>query len=133
MKRTIILTTYSLWSLLGGYRNIGANNYIEQINKEKAESELRDFTNRNSNSILLNDDYYKKRVKELQQNIDTFDKPSLFVDRSTDFVIGTILYAAPFTGIYCVPAELYRLEVNIRQLEQEKKSKRYNLNWFNTL
>lgn len=39
---------------------------------------------------------------------------------------GSIFYVNPFTLWIMIPKEIYRLEVNLRNLEDEKKSRYYN-------
>lgn len=41
-------------------------------------------------------------------------------------LIGSILYMAPFTIIFMIPKEIYRLEVDLRNLQNEKDNDWYN-------
>ena len=41
-------------------------------------------------------------------------------------IAGSIVYIVPTTGVFMVWKELYRLEVNLRGLEEEKNSDFYN-------
>lgn len=51
---------------------------------------------------------------------------SLYVDKFVLGVRGVIFYLNPFFIPYITYKEMYRLEVNLRGLEDEKKTKFYN-------
>lgn len=40
---------------------------------------------------------------------------------------GILFYVCPLTHLVMIPKEIYRLEVNIRNLEDEKKTEYYNV------
>lgn len=61
-------------------------------------------------------DYNKKITK------DTY----LFSSKFSWGLLGFVLYINPFSAITFIPKEIYRLEVNIRGIEHEKKSDYYN-------
>lgn len=64
-------------------------------------------------------DYRKK-------NIYKYEKKYIYTDSISNGLLGTILYANPPLFPYFIYKELYRLEINIRNLEDEKKSTYYN-------
>ena len=50
----------------------------------------------------------------------------LYMSSTIHGICGAFLYATPFLFPYFMYKELYRLEINIRDLEKEKKSTFYN-------
>ena len=54
------------------------------------------------------------------------DKKVMFVDKFGYGLIGIILYANPLLIPISIYKESYKLEVDIRNLEDEKKGDRYN-------
>jgi hypothetical protein len=54
------------------------------------------------------------------------DKPNMYIDSISHGFLGTIFYANPILFPIFIYKEIYRLEVNIRKLEEEKKTSKYN-------
>lgn len=63
------------------------------------------------------------------------DKNNMKYDRKRQFfysecfmegLCGSVIYAFPPTFLFSLPKEVYRLEVNLRNLEEEKKTDYYN-------
>lgn len=57
---------------------------------------------------------------------DKIKEPYIYSDSIIDGLIGIFVYGNPILLPLFIHKELYRLEVNIRNLENEKKSKFYN-------
>lgn len=53
-------------------------------------------------------------------------EPYLYTNSFIYGAYGTIMYAAPLFLPFTIYKEIYRLEVNIRKLEDEKKDRYYN-------
>ena len=65
--------------------------------------------------------YYKYTHNKYEK-----DKPYVYSYSIIDGLLGIIIYANPILLPISIHKELYRLEVNIRNLESEKNSKFYN-------
>ena len=65
--------------------------------------------------------YYKYNKYKYDEN-----KTYLYSDATVDGFFGIILYANPVLLPITIHKEIYRLEINLRKLENEKKSKYYN-------
>ena len=83
------------WSLLGFYR--GQNSY--------------DYN------------YSKNTKNSIKYNIE--QKSYLYSKRITNGFFGSVVYANPFLLVITIPKEIFRLEVNIRNLENEKNRDYY--------
>lgn len=55
------------------------------------------------------------------------EKEPLILDKTCWGIRGVIYYICPLFMFHALYKELYRLEVNVRGLEKEKKSKYYNV------
>ena len=61
-----------------------------------------------------------------KRGINTYDNdndsviPHMYTDRIISGLYGTCLYINPITFLFVIQKELYRLEVNIRNIESEK-------------
>jgi hypothetical protein len=65
----------------------------------------------------------RKGVKEKK----CYEKPQIFYYNYFCYgFLGSLLYVNPFTLPWMIPKELYRLEVDLRKLEDEKKTSYYN-------
>jgi hypothetical protein len=53
-------------------------------------------------------------------------KPYVYLNSIVDGIFGIFIYGNPMFLPFTIYKELYRLEVNIRYLENEKKSRYYN-------
>ena len=70
-------------------------------------------------------EYNYKNEKYNEKNKEN-PKPYFYTSKIPYGVMGTFFYINPFLGPIILYKELYRLEVNIRGLESEKKSDYYN-------
>jgi hypothetical protein len=88
------------WALLGVYR--GVNKY--------------------------NSDY--KKDIDRYEKMQTYKKPRYFyTENVANGIIGVILYCNPILFPIIIGKEIYRLEVNIRGLNEEKEKDDYNNLW----
>jgi len=96
-----ILFIITSWSGLGFYR--GTKNYGHDYKKKCIEYEE-----------SKNTKYY------------TMQKPQYLYSSCVWFgLFGFLLYVNPLTAFVVIPKELYRLEVNIRGLHEEKEKDKY--------
>jgi hypothetical protein len=66
---------------------------------------------------------YEKSVQEKNSN----KKPEFFYHQYfISGIFGMMLYGNPISLLIMLPKELYRLEVNLRNMEDEKKTSNYN-------
>ena len=69
-------------------------------------------------------DYKYEQNKKYQLNK---NDPYLYSGKFTGGFIGCIFYLNPLLSLFItIPKEIYRLEVNLRGLENEKTTDRYN-------
>jgi hypothetical protein len=92
------------WAALGFYRGVKMYNY-NYGGKKHLEYEYI----KNTNKPYL----YSKTIENGGK-------------RFLSGLMGTVFYLNPFFWFIYIPKEIYRLEVNIRGLEDEKKSTYYN-------
>ena len=65
---------------------------------------------------------YNRKITSDPNKLNTY----LYTNKIADGLMGVIIYINPIFIFITLPKELYRLEVNIRGLENEKKGYRYN-------
>jgi len=65
---------------------------------------------------------HNKLVKKYPNQKDSY----LYTRAVLDGAFGAVFYVFPVTNLFMLPKEIYRLEVNLRNLEDEKKSNYYN-------
>ena len=117
-KRNTFVAVASGWGMLGFYR--GTQNYyynykckIEEYNKYMIQyNEAINYNEKNKTS------YYAISKPK--------NKPNKFYITQLFFGIGSsFIYLNPCTFFICVIKELYRLEINIFNLEDEKNKSEY--------
>lgn len=92
-------------SIIGFYR--GARNYEFNYNEKMNK--------------------YEKMCQTTSYSYDIIEKPKFFYYEYFSFgMCGMIMYVNPFCLLKIIPREIYRLEVNLRNLEDEKKTRYYN-------
>ena len=73
---------------------------------------------------------FKRGLNSYDYNYDKFKsihkEPYLYISKGQQGLIGIFLYINPFFLPINIYKEIYRLEVNIRCLEEEKKTDYYN-------
>ncbi len=94
----------ALWGGLGYYR--GVHSYNHHYSKK-----LTSWENNNNNNIKYN--LFEKRPEQF------------YISKMGLGIAGTCLYVTPFTGIFMATKELWRLEVNLRGLKEEKDTDSY--------
>jgi hypothetical protein len=74
---------------------------------------------------------FKRGLNSYDYNYDKFKSikkdPYLYISKGQQGLIGIFLYINPLFLPINIYKEIYRLEVNIRGLEEEKKSEYYNI------
>lgn len=65
--------------------------------------------------------YYKYTCNNYEKK-----NPFIYSNSIIDGILGLFLYANPILLPITIHKEIYRLEINIRNLENEKKSRYYN-------
>ena len=97
----VLLVTYGGWCGLGFWRGINSYKHYDNFNY-KIEHKIE----------------YKKIENEKKNNL-------IYTNIFLHGAAGTIFYAFPFSFPFFLYKEIYRLEVNTRNLENEKKSRFY--------
>lgn len=59
-------------------------------------------------------------------------RPVLYTDLFSSFIVGTMCYGLPGLNLWSLPNEMYRLEVNLRNMKEEKNTNRYNRTFFDS-
>ena len=95
IKEIIIFSSSISWSLLGYKR--GINDY--------------EYRFKNWSNIIKNDTKIFKNTK--------------YLEKISIGMIGIMVYACPLFIFYTLPKEIYRLNVNIKNLENEKNTHYY--------
>ena len=73
----------------------------------------------------FNHKYELDKYKEKSYN--SIEKPNFFYYKCFCCgIMGSFVYINPFILLVMIPKELYRLEVNLRNMEDEKKTTYYN-------
>lgn len=98
----MIIKKYQLYTAIIGYTTWCGLGFIRGTNSYKYSND------KNSN------DKYKKK------------EPYLYLDSIVYGLFGIIIYGNPVFYPLLIHKEIYRLEINVRNLEDEKKSKYYN-------
>lgn len=112
-----------LWSGLGFYRGLQHYDYTHK----------QDIQEYNEKMVRYNRDM-KKHSIDIQKYPDIhFDPPKqplqpykYYTDNVLNGIWGSLLYLSPYPGIFFAGKEIYILEINLRNLEDEKKTKYYN-------
>jgi len=102
-RKLSFIIPYTSFGVLGFYRGINENKYDYKKSLDVYENDCKKYPN------------------------DKFNKPEIFyINRFLTGTYGLFMYINPFFVPIFIYKELYRLEVNIRGLDEEKKTKKYN-------
>ena len=105
----------SAWSALGFYRGVKEYNYEDKIDMDSYNSKL--------NQYNIDKEKYHNTTYTATIPI----KPTYFYITSILYgVYGFGAYIFPFTLPACFMKEIYRIEINLRNINDEKKTKFYN-------
>lgn len=112
-----------LWSGVGFYRGLKDYDYTHK----------QDIKEYNEQMVRHNRDMKKYSV-DVQKYPDIHFNPpkqplkpyKYYTDTLVYGIWGALLYLAPYPGIFFAAKEIYILEINLRNLEDEKKTKYYN-------
>ena len=69
---------------------------------------------------------FKRGIDSFNYNNKDSPRAGLYVNKAFWGVSGTIFYITPILFFFAAYKEIYRLEVNLRGLEDEKKTSFYN-------
>lgn len=77
---------------------------------------------------------FKRGCNSYEYSLNKYNNETYRKDKRTFFysycilegLAGSLFYTVPITSFFMMPKEIYRLEVNIRDLEEDKKSEYYN-------
>lgn len=112
LQKKILMGT-SIWSALGYYR--GIKQYRFEHDKKMTTYQER-MTRYNKDQIMYPHLYQEQP-----------DKPIFYYCTSFLFgLAGSGIYLFPGTIVVCFCKEIYRLEINLRGLEDQKKQDHYN-------
>lgn len=105
---------------LGFYRGIKSYNYEHNIN---IESYQKDMIYYNKEKERYNKDKYPDLTNEPRQPV----KPSYFYFSMIGYgLFGILVYINPIIMPIVFVKEMYRLEINLRNIDNEKKTNFYN-------
>lgn len=119
MSRVALCAIGFAWTVLGGRRGLQEDDYKQKQKVDDMNKRLEEY--RAKDPI-----YWGREVKRLEKEVQSVSRPPLYVDRVGDAVWGGLVYLNPLMLPVTVPKELYRMEVNLRGLEEERKTDRYN-------
>lgn len=106
------------WTSLGFYRGVKEYDYFNNNYCYKPKSVEYDYCDSNNR-------YYKRNQKDTTSPYLYSDNIAIGFKTLLYGVFGAIIYIHPFFSLCTIPKELYRLEVCVRGLEDEKKTERY--------
>lgn len=120
-KKNIIVVSSFSWMTLGYYRgtqhyNFNYNLKLEEYNKdmERYNNELKEYNKK-----------LEKYLYVLPPSVPK--KPNKFYLTSmANGLYGLLFYSAPIPGIFYFFKEIYRAEVYLRNMDDEKKNKYFN-------
>ena len=105
----------SAWSALGFYRGVKEYNYKNKIDIDRYNSDMIKY---NIEKEKYSSTTYEPRIP---------DKPNYFYITSILYgIYGSSAYIFPLTSPVCFMKEIYRIEINLRNINDEKKTKFYN-------
>ena len=114
IKRGITVLA-SGWTVLGFYRGVKEYNYENKIDMDSYNSKL--------NQYNIDKEKYHNTTYTATIPI----KPTYFYITSISYgFYGSIVYIFPLTAPICFMKEIYRIEINLRNISDEKKTKYYN-------
>jgi len=103
----------SSWGLLGFTRGIKENDYIYRQDMERYNKDIERY---HKDMVLYPTIIFSQPIKPTK----------FYITGIFRGCVGVLLYLTPVTGPLCMIKELYRAEINIRKLDDEKKSRYYN-------
>ena len=113
----------SLWGLLGFYR--GTKHYDYNCKQEMIKY--------NEKMIKYNKDMEKynidiKKYPDIHYRVpQKIDKPQKYYTTTLGYgLYGSLIYLAPYPGVAFFFKEIYKLEINLRGLNDEKTKRYYN-------
>ena len=113
----------SLWSVLGFYRG---TKYYDYTYREEMITYNEKMTEYNKDMEKYNIDI--KKYPDIHFRVPRkIDKPHKYYISTLGYgLYGSLMYLFPFPGVMFFIKEIYILEINLRGLNDEKKTKYYN-------
>jgi hypothetical protein len=111
------------WGSLGFYRGIHDYDYENKIKTESYKKDMKYYE-------YKKEQYKKDKIK--YPSIDLYEpkaplKPNYFYLTSFSHgIFGSFLYVCPISMPICFVKELYRIEINLRSVDDEKNTAFYN-------
>lgn len=116
-------SVYCSWCLLGFYRGTKEYDFEVETDTNLFDKEIAKY----NKAIEI---YKKDKIRysdiTLYEPTPPIKPNSFYITRIMYGLYGTSFYAIPFTGPVCAVKELYRIEINLRNIDHEKKTKYYN-------
>jgi hypothetical protein len=114
---------YGSWCLLGFYR--GTKEYDFEIETHTNVFDTK-MTRYNKDIEKYRNDKIKYKDIMLYEPTLPIKPTNFYITRMMYGFYGASFYAIPFTGPMCAVKELYRIEIHLRNIDNEKKTKFYN-------
>jgi len=112
-----LLGITSCWGILGFYRGVQEYNFHYS----------NDINSYNQKMVCHKEQIEKdKKYNSNYVHIPPVKPTYFYLSSITNGFFGIALYILPFTIPICVMKEIYRIEINLRNLDEEKKTIFYN-------
>ena len=118
-----ILSGAFLWSGLGFYRGIQHNDYTYKQDTANYNKKMIEYHRDMKKHIIDTQKYPDIYIHSPRQPLQPY---KYYTDTLVYGIWGSLLYLSPYPGIFFAAKEIYILEINLRNLEDEKKTKYYN-------
>lgn len=114
---------YLSWCLLGFYRGTQEYDFEIEMDTNVFDTKMARY---NKDIEIYRKDKIKYKDIMLYEPTLPIKPTKFYITRMMYGLYGTSFYAIPFTGPVCAAKELYRIEINLRNIDNEKKTRFYN-------